>query len=351
MKNKNNTEKRKDEHIAFALKSNNQYSFSSEFDRVHLIHNALPEMDLKQVDLSTDFLGKKIDYPLLIVGMTGGTKLGKQINLALASIANKYNIPMGLGSQRAMLENPEVYDTYYIRDVAPSIPIIGNIGAIQIKKYETSAIAEMCEKINVDALAIHLNPLQEVVQPEGETDFSGVLDRIRELVKSLKIPIIVKETGAGISTDVANKLKGAGVKYIDISGSGGTSWSKIEYARSKSKASKNKITKTNSKYLDLDLDTVPGFENWGIPTLRSLFMTKHVMPIIASGGLRNGIDIIKSIVLGAKLGGAAYPFLKAFYNKNLDQTLGLWIKQMKIASFLTGSKTYADLKNVKYYIE
>lgn len=325
------TEKRKDEHLDIALKEEEQYSFSSGFNRVHLLHCSMPEINLDDINLSTKFLGKTINYPLMIMGMTGGTKEGKKINKAIANIAQKYNIPFGLGSQRAMIENPETSDTYYVRDVAPTIPLIGNLGAAQIKKYPLEDIISSIEYTKIDGLAIHLNPLQEVIQPEGDDNFSGVFDRIKELTKSLKIPIIVKETGAGISEDVAKKIKQTGAKYVDISGSGGTSWSKIEYQRSK--------------------NSVPGFENWGIPTLRSLLMVKGIMPIIASGGLRSGIDIIKSIVLGANLGGAAYPFLRAYYSGTLDLTIKTWIKQMQITSFLVGSKTYDGLKNIKYYLD
>jgi len=326
-----NTKKRKDEHLDIALRKESQYSFGSGFDRVHLLHCSIPEMDFNDVNLSRQFLGKKIDYPFIIVGMTGGTKEGECVNKAIAKVAQKYHIPMGLGSQRTMIENSETVETYYVRDVAPDIPLIGNLGAVQIKKYDTDKIIDMIRQTGVDALAVHLNPLQEIIQPEGDHDFTGVLGKIKELAKSLKIPIIVKETGAGISEDVAKKIKQTGAKYVDISGAGGTSWSKIEYQRSTNSAS--------------------GFENWGIPTLRSLLMVRGIMPTIASGGLRSGIDIIKSVVLGADLGGAAYPFLKSYYAGTLETTIRLWIRQMQITAFLTGAKTYKDLKNIKYYLD
>ncbi len=324
------TEKRKGEHVEVVLKKNVQYKQGSGFDCISFIHCALPEMNLSEVDLSSDFLGKRLEYPLIIEAMSGGYSGAAAINKALAQAAEKHKIAFGLGSQRAMLENSSLRSTYYVRDVAPSIPIIGNIGAAQLKKYPIEIIETLVSSIEADALAIHLNPLQEVIQPEGDKDFSGILNAIAKLCNMLSVPVIVKETGAGISTDSALLLKKAGVKYVDVAGAGGTSWSKVEYIRTK--------------------NAVPGFEEWGIRTIDSLLMCKGILPLIASGGIRSGLDAAKSIALGADLAGAAYPFLLALKNKKLDATLSEWKTQMKIVAFLTGSRTYNDLKIAKLVI-
>jgi isopentenyl-diphosphate delta-isomerase len=322
------TENRKREHVDIAISKEVQYIKKSGFEKVELQHNALPEIDYEEVDLSTEFLGKKIKYPLLISAMTGGYPEAKKINEDLASAAQKHNIAFAVGSQRAMLENPSLKETYSVRDVAPDIPLIGNVGAVQLKRYKFEDILNLVPAIEADALAVHLNPLQEVVQPEGDRDFSGILEKITQLCKQADFPIIVKEVGTGVSQEVALKLKQAGVSFIDVAGSGGTSWSKVEYARD---------------------GPTSGFEEWGIPTLESLIQCRETCPLIASGGIRNGIDIIKALALGAKIGGAAYPFLKAL-NKTqdqLDRELNIWEAQMKKAAFLTGSKNVEQLRSAK----
>lgn len=322
------TEKRKCEHIDLVLRKNVQYGRSAGFENVQFVHCALPEMNFSEVDLGCSFLGKKMKFPLMIEAMTGGYGEAKAINKALASAAEKHGIALGLGSQRAMLENGALKETYSVRDVAPTIPIIGNIGAAQLKKYPIESIEGLASAIDADAIAIHLNVLQEVLQPEGDRDFSGVLDKITELCNRNNIPIIVKETGAGINKRVALALKAVGVRYVDIAGAGGTSWAKVEYLRGKA--------------------AVPGFEEWGITTTQSLEMCKDTLPLIASGGIRSGIDCAKAIALGADLAGAAYPFLDALKGKKLDALLTEWENQLKTAAFLTGSKNHEDLKEAQF---
>lgn len=323
------TESRKKDHVNIVLKKDVQYTQTNGLEKVQFIHNALPECDFNKIDLSTSFLNKKLRVPLLITGMTGGYKDAEWINKELAKAAQKYGLAFGLGSQRAMIENPELKKTYDIRNVAPNVPIIANIGAVQLKKYSTGQIEEMIDAVDANALAIHLNALQEVIQPEGDKDFTGVLSAIGKACEVLETPIIVKETGAGISDDVAIKLKEIGVSYIDVSGAGGTSWSKVEYARGKS---------------------VSGFENWGNSTFDSLLMCKGILPLIASGGIRSGIDIAKSIPLGAEIGGAAYPFIKALHEKKLEEKIEEWINQIRTCMFLTGSKDIGGLKKAKMII-
>ncbi len=227
-----------------------------------------------------------------------------------------------------MLENPALRETYCVRSVAPDIPVIGNIGAMQLKSCPVDKVLGLVSAVEADALAVHLNPLQEVIQPEGDRDFSGVLAAIAKLCEKSGVPIIAKETGTGISQDVALKLKEAGVAWIDVAGAGGTSWSKVEYVRN---------------------GATPGFGEWGIPTLDALIECRGVLPMIASGGIRSGIDAAKCVALGADLAGAAYPFLKALGRSQakLDETLTLWEAQMKKAAFLTGCRTRDELKKAK----
>lgn len=322
-------EKRKKDHVELALKEEMQYKISTMFEEVTFIHNSLPEINFNEIDCSVNFLGYKLNMPLIIEGMTGGFKEAKKINRDLAEFAEKKGIGFGLGSQRAMLENAELKETYYVRDIAHSIPIIANIGAIQLKRYNLKRIEEIVNEVEADALAIHLNPLQEIIQPEGDKDFCGVLEKIEEVRENLNVPIIVKETGAGISKEVAKKLKKIKVNYVDVSGAGGTCWSLIEYARG---------------------GKIKGFENWGIPTAASIIYTSKIIKTIASGGIRSGIDIAKSIALGAELAGAAYPFLKAYREGKLNEMFEEWEGQLKISMFLTGSKNIRELRRAKIVI-
>jgi isopentenyl-diphosphate delta-isomerase len=324
------TEKRKSEHVNIVLSKNVQYERGAGFEHVEFVHCALPEIDFDDVDLSCDFLGKRLDYPLLIEAMTGGYKEAAKINKELATAAEKHRIAFGVGSQRAMLENPELKSTYFVRDVAPTIALLGNIGAAQLKKYPVESIESLVSSIEADGLAIHLNTLQEVLQPEGDKDFSGVLRVIEQVCERLDVPVIVKETGAGISTEIALMLREVGVRYIDVGGAGGTSWAKVEYRRGK--------------------NVVKGFEEWGIRTVDSILMCRGILPLIASGGIRSGIDAAKVIALGAEIAGAAYPFLVAMKNKRLDALINEWKEQMKIVTFLTGSKNYAGLRKAKLII-
>lgn len=322
------TESRKKDHVDIVLRKNVQYAKSTGFEEVDFLHCALPECDFNKIDLSCKFLDKKLDAPLLITGMTGGYRDAERVNKGLAEAAEKYKLAFGVGSQRAMIENSDLKKTYYVRDVAPSIPLLANIGGFQLKKYGIEKITSLVSLIEADALAIHLNPLQEIIQPEGDRDFAGIFLAIKNACEKLNVPVIVKETGAGISSEVAIKLRDAGVKYIDVSGAGGTSWSKVEYERK---------------------GFIEGFENWGIPTIAAILMCKGILPLIGSGGVRDGIDAAKCITLGTDLAGAAYPFIKSLESSasSLDTMAEKWINQMKICAFLTGSKNYEQLKKAK----
>ncbi|MCP4648371.1 MAG: type 2 isopentenyl-diphosphate Delta-isomerase, partial [bacterium] len=288
----------------------------------------LPDSDYSKVDLKMKFLGKEV-FPLMITAITGGFSGAVGINNELAVAAEKYGLPIGLGSMRAMLEGAEE-ESYLVRKACPSVPLIGNIGAVQLSEYPIERIEALVSKAELDAMAVHLNPLQEVLQPEGDVDFTGATKNIEKLCSALSVPVIAKETGAGISKETAEKLKSAGVSWIDVAGSGGTSWSKVEYMRGGSPS---------------------GFGEWGMSTVDSILMCKGVLPLIGSGGVRSGIDAVKAIVLGAELAGAARPFLLAQDYKKLDEMVPEWISQMKIAAFLSGCTSYKDLKKVKYELK
>jgi isopentenyl-diphosphate delta-isomerase len=323
------TEKRKEEHIMRALKEESEYAGSSGLEHIEPLHNSLPEVDFAKVDTKTETWGRRFGAPLLITGMTGGYAKAEEINKALAIAAEKHNIPFGLGSMRAMIEKPGLTKTYDVKKAAKELFLIGNMGAFQLKQYSTDKIASIVSKLELDALAIHLNPLQEMVQPEGDKDWSGVIRAIEKHVDKLDVPVIVKETGAGISPSVIERLKPIGIEWFDISGKGGTSWSKIEYMRGGS---------------------IVGFEEWGLSTAEALILCKSKARLIASGGIRNGIDGAKALMMGAELFGAARPFLLAWKDKAISQTIDAWIQQLKGVMFLTGSKDITNFKKAPYLI-
>lgn len=312
-------EERKDAHIKISKEKDVQYSKVDGWKDVQLVHNALPECDLKKIDCSVDFLGKRLDAPIMISAMTGGTALGKEINLKLAETAQQKRVAFALGSCRPILKNEASVDTFRVREVAPDIPVIANIGGVQLNEYSDEQIASLISKTEADSLAIHLNPLQEAIQPEGDVDFVGVLARIASVCESVDVPVIVKETGAGINGSVAIKLFEAGAAYVESSGRGGTSWSKVEYERG---------------------GKLPGFEEWGYLTVPSAVECALQGDCIATGGIRSGVDVAKAMAVGAKMAGAAMPFLKAEEPRVL---IDEWISQLKTCMFLSGSKDLEGL--------
>ncbi|MEW5996641.1 MAG: type 2 isopentenyl-diphosphate Delta-isomerase [Candidatus Micrarchaeota archaeon] len=321
------TRARKRDHLEICLDEGVEYSRKAGFECMEFLHNALPEINFDEIRLEAEFFGKRI-FPLMITAMTGGVVESAKINLELARAAEKYGFALGLGSQRPMLEGGSE-KSYMVRKEAPSIPIIGNIGAAQLAEYPMDRIAGLASKIEADGLAIHLNVLQEMVQPEGDRDFRGVLKNIGKACDALDVPVMVKETGAGISREVAARLRDAGVKWLDVAGSGGTSWSKVEYERG---------------------GMPPGFEEWGIPTAVSILMCKDVLALVGSGGVRNGVDAAKAIALGASVAGASRPFLLAYEDKKLDAVCSGWVQQMKICAMLTGSRDVAALKKAPFAV-
>ncbi len=317
---------------------------STYLEYVKLVHNALPEIDYDDIDLSTTFLGHRFSAPLVIDSMTGGTDEATIINGRLGELAQKYGFGMGLGSQRAGLKSEELAATYSVaRKNAPDAFLIANIGGAQLAKGLTIDEARKIVKmIGANALVVHLNPLQELVQPEGEPKYKGVLGKISELVKSMDVPVIVKEVGAGISREAAIKLEMAGVSAINVAGAGGTSWAGVEKLRADMVKNKAKAR----------LGEV--FWDWGIPTAASLVQVRRAvkLPLIASGGLRNGLEVAKCVALGASMAAMAYPFLKAAAKSRevLFEFADTVIAELKSTMFLVGAADVRSLAGSRYIL-
>lgn len=329
-------EQRKADHIQINLKEDVSFDqLTVGFNGYRFVHQALPQLDLNEVDLSTSFLGKPLKAPVLISCMTGGTDEALRINQNLARAAQQYGIAMGLGSQRAAVANPDIAHTFKVRDVAPDVLLFGNIGAVQFNYgYGIDECRRAVEMIEADALVLHLNPLQEAVQPEGDVNFADLVRKIERVCKKLEVPVIGKEVGWGMSESTARQLIDAGVAAIDVAGSGGTSWSQVEMYRAPT---------------DLHKRVAAAFRDWGIPTSESIQMVRRVspnLPLIASGGLRSGIDIAKAIALGAHLGGMAGPFLKAATEsvEAVCETIEEIIRVLRIAMFSAGAGDLAALQ-------
>jgi isopentenyl-diphosphate Delta-isomerase len=324
---------RKAEHIRLALEERMQLGVNY-FDEYHFEHAALPEIDFDDIDIGVDFLGRRLAAPLLVSSMTGGTEAAGLINRNLAAGAERTGIAVGVGSQRKALEDPAKADTFKVREVAPSVPLLANLGAVQLN-YGLGAreCLQAVEMIGADALILHLNPLQEAIQPEGQRNFAGLLPKIGEVVRALPVPIVVKEIGCGISAATARALAGQGIRIIDTAGVGGTSWARIEAERAG----------------DLDLGEV--FAGWGIPTPLSIREVRSVggLTVIASGGLRNGIDVAKALALGADLAGMAYPFLQAATEspeRVVDKVQRI-VLELKICMFCLGVKNVGELRHAR----
>jgi len=329
---------RKVEHVEICLYNQVENFTTNYFEYVKLIHQALPGFAFSDVDVSVEFLGKRMSAPIIITGMTGGTEELGKLNEIIAEVAEEIGIGMGVGSQRIAIEKKETSSTFAIaRKKAPTIPIIANLGAPQlVKGYGLKEIEEAIQMIEADAIAIHFNPAQEVFQPEGDTDYSyTILDNLVDISKSLNVPIIVKETGSGISMEVASLFYSKGFRYFDVSGQGGTSWIAVEMYRG--------LRRGNWK-----AESAKNFLDWGIPTAASIIETRIGAPdsvIIGSGGIRNGLDVIKALALGANIGGFALPALKAAIRgkESLRDFLKRTIFEIKTAMFLSGSKSIKDV--------
>ena len=329
------TSRRKIEHLELCAGSHVEARMVSPgFEDITLVHRALPEINMDDIDMSVSLFGKKLDYPFLIASITGGHPETKAVNAALAAAAEDMNIGIGVGSQRAAIDDRAQADSFSIvRDMAPTTLVYANVGAAQIREYGIGKVEEIVEMIDADALAIHLNFLQEAIQPEGDRDARHCLDIISEIVKSLKIPVFVKETGAGISREDALLLKNAGVAGIDVGGVGGTSWAGVEVYRARD----------TGDAVGEHLGEL--FWDFGIPTAASIVECKVSLPIIATGGIRSGLDIAKSIALGASAASAALPFVNpALRGKEaVESKLKTMMQELRAAMFLTGCGSVSDL--------
>jgi len=328
------TSSRKLDHIRINLEEDVESGISTGFKRFRFTHRAIPEIDLEDIDLSLELFSRMMKAPLLISSMTGGTQKAAEINRILATAAQETGIAIGLGSQRAAIENPELASSYQIRKYAPDILIFANLGAIQINYgYGLDQCKQAVEMVEADGLILHFNALQEALQPEGNTNFAGLLKKIEMVCEKLPVPVIAKEVGWGFSGIDAKSLSNAGVEVIDVAGAGGTSWSQVEMYRSKNESQSR---------------LAASFIDWGIPTSESIIVVHEAVPelfIFASGGIRSGIDIAKSLALGATLGGMAGPFLKAasVSLEETTKTINEIIRELQICMFAAGIKNLFEL--------
>lgn len=332
------TPSRKKQHVNITLTKDVRFrTKTTGLEHLEFVHNALPEVHFSEIDTTTSFLGRQLNLPLMVSCMTGGYADALTINRELAEVAQEIGIAMGVGSQRQALEDKTYHRTFSIvREAAPNIPIVGNIGASEVARMESvDSIQRLVDLIKADAFAVHLNPLQEFLQPEGNTDFRGVLTGIGRLVNGLSVPVIVKEIGAGISVEVARRLLELGVTHIDIAGAGGTSWAGVETLRRK------------------DREFATQFWDWGIPTARAIRDVVQLkgnnvqFTLIASGGIISGIDAAKCIALGADLVASARPLLLAWKKdgrKGVHTLLNRWRQELKGVMFLTGSSSITALQ-------
>ena len=332
------TEKRKAEHIRICLNEKAQArNATTGFEDIQFIHRALPEIDKQKIDLSTKIFGHKFSAPIIVGAMTGGTPEATRINAAIAEAVEKLQLGMGVGSQRAAIEDAKLGKTFAVaRKKAPTAFLIANIGGVQlVHGYSIKEVKKTIEMIDADAVAIHLNALQEAVQPEGQTNFKGVLAKIGEIAGELDKPVIVKETGSGIGAEDARKLEAAGVNAIDVGGTGGTSFAAVEYYRAEGHA--------NSVQQFLG----DAFWDWGIPTAVSLAETTQTVkiPVIASGGVRSGTDVAKALALNASLASVSQPVLQAAVKgaKDTENTLSLLIEELRNVMFLVGAEKVENL--------
>jgi isopentenyl-diphosphate delta-isomerase len=340
------TEKRKADHIRICLNESAQAREAvTGFKDVSLVHRALPEIDKQKISLSTTVFGHKFAAPIIVGAITGGTAEATRINAAIAEAVETLHLGMGVGSQRAAIENAKLEKTFAIaRKKAPTAFLVANIGGIQlVHGYGLKEVKKAIEIIDADAVAIHLNPLQEAVQPEGQTSFKGVLEKIGEIASAVDKPVIVKETGSGIAAEEARKLEAAGVKGIDISGAGGTSFAAVEYYRAKGK--ENSV----QRFLG------DAFWDWGIPTVASLIETTQTVkiPVIASGGVRSGVDMAKALALGASLASLSQPVLQAANKgaKDTESILAFLMEELRNVMFLVGAGKVEQLAKVPVVVK
>lgn len=327
---------RKSDHIRINLDRDVQSGITTGLEKYRFVHNAIPEINYQDIDLGQTLFSRKLSSPILISSMTGGTAEAERINHILAAAAQEARIAMGVGSQRAAIEDHTLTKSFQVRSVAPDILLFANLGAVQLNYHYTIRECERAvEMIEADALILHFNALQEAVQPEGDKDFSGLLEKIETVCRNLPVPVIAKEVGWGFSEINCRQLANAGIAAIDVAGAGGTSWSQVEMYRAENPSQAR---------------LAAAFIDWGIPTTEAILNVKRGAPklkIIASGGLRTGMDIAKCIALGASLGGMAGPFLKAAAI-SIEETLQVireFTEVIKVCMFMSGVSTIELLQH------
>jgi isopentenyl-diphosphate delta-isomerase len=326
---------RKDEHIRINLEEDVSFDqLTTGLEYYRFTHQALPECDLADVNTTTHFLNHHLGFPVLIASMTGGTEKTGNINRMLAEVAQATNIGMGLGSMRAALEDPQALRTFQVRRYAPDILLLANLGAVQLNYgYDPDTCRRLVDLVEADGLFLHLNPLQEALQPEGNTRFTGIVQRIEAVCRALEVPVIVKEVGWGLSAEATRILIEVGVAALDVAGAGGTSWSQVEMHRGRDTVQR---------------EVAAAFRDWGIPTVQAIQDVRQVapdIPLIASGGLRTGVDIAKALALGADVTTMAATLLQATDSlQTLYERVEIIHRQLTIAMFAAGAPTIARLK-------
>ncbi|MGD0765933.1 MAG: type 2 isopentenyl-diphosphate Delta-isomerase [Dehalococcoidia bacterium] len=329
--------RRKEEHLSISLSEDVEFrEVTTGLEDYYFVHQALPELNLRDVDVSTSLLGRALAAPLLISPMVGGIDAADRINRNLAAAAQAAGVAMSVGSLRCAIEDPDAARTYQVRDVAPDVLLFANLGAAQLNRgYGMEQCRKAVELIQADALTLHLNPLQEALQAGGDTDFAGLLPKIAAVCSALEVPVFVKEVGCGISSSVAARLAEAGVAGIDVAGAGGACWSEIERLRAGSETQAN---------------VARAFSSWGIPTVQSVRMVREAAPsvaLVASGGIRTGVDVAKAIALGGDVAGIASPLLRAanVSAECASACLQEVVEGLRIAMFCIGAQSIAELQD------
>lgn len=334
---------RKSDHIDLAISGDVGFRRTGLLEQVELLHCSLPELDWDEIDISTRIAGISVRKPVMIAAMTGGNERAGLINQHLAQVAEAGGYAIGLGSQRAMVKtgkvDPEVGQTYQLRKFAPTAPIFANLGVVQAAEMTTALVREMLTFVDANGLCLHMNPAQEMIQPGGDRDFRGCLDAISRLVSELDLPVMVKETGCGIARPVADRLAQIGVSHVDVSGAGGTSWTRVEALRAE--GDKKRAGQV--------------FGDWGLPTAVALLQVRSCgfSTVIASGGIKSGLDVARALALGATGAGMARPVLQALDAGGIEAASALLQQvedDLKTTMLLTGSKKIEDLRKAPHHL-
>ena len=331
--------RRKADHLDLCIK--HQVGFRKRttlLENVQLMHQSLPELAHDELDTSVDLLGKRLRAPLIIAAMTGGDERAEKINAELSAIAEARGIGFGLGSQRAMLKNPETASSYRVRETAPSTLLLGNIGIVQARDSKSTVIERMVAEVGADALCVHMNPAMEIIQAEGDRDFRGCIDTLVRLKRDLQVPVVAKEAGSGISQQTARKIRQSGVQVVDVSGAGGTSWVGVEALRAGER----------------EREIGELLWDWGVPTAASIvYAVRHRLTVIATGGIRTGLDVARAIALGATAAGIARPVLQAYMSQGkaaAEAYLDRVLKELVTVMLLSGTRSIEELRRAPYVV-